>query len=155
MCATYLPSRRDELEQHFGVAAPDSEFKAEAYPGYMAPMIRLPSADATRGDRSCALGMFGMVPHWAEPKLARSTYNARTETVATKPSYRNAWKRRQFCIVPAESIFEPCYESGKPVRWEISAADCAPLAITGIWGHKQDGPGSEGRGYGDAAGVGG
>jgi endonuclease YncB( thermonuclease family) len=51
--------------------------------------------------------MFGMVPYWADTKLARQTYNARTETVATKPSFRNAFKRAQFCIVPANSFFEP------------------------------------------------
>jgi putative SOS response-associated peptidase YedK len=53
--------------------------------------------------------------------------------VATKPSFRNAWKRNQFCIVPAENFFEPCYETGKPVRWRISAAEGTPLGIAGIW----------------------
>jgi putative SOS response-associated peptidase YedK len=84
--------------------------------------------------------MFGMVPHWADLKLARQTYNARTETVASKPSFRNAYKRGQFCILPVSSIYEPSYESGKPVRWEIADADGEPLGIAGIWEHKQDGP---------------
>lgn len=140
MCANYTPSRRDQLEQFFQVAPPDSEFKAESYPGYMSPIIRRPSADAMRGDRACALAMFGMVPHWADTKLARQTYNARTETVATKPSFRNAFKRGQFCVIPSAAFFEPSYETGKPVRWEIGAADGSPLGIAGIWEHKQDGP---------------
>jgi putative SOS response-associated peptidase YedK len=38
------------------------------------------------------------------------------------------------------SIFEPCYETGKAVRWEIAAADGAPLGLAGIWKHKQHGP---------------
>src|SRR5687768_6510287 len=139
MCANYRPSPRDELQQFFGVAAPDSDYKAETFPGYMAPMIRLPRADATHGDRACVLGMFGMVPHWADTKLARQTYNARTETVATKPSFRNAYKRGQFCIIPVSSFYEPSYESGKAVRFEIADADGAPLGIAGIWEHKQDG----------------
>ncbi|MBK9395228.1 MAG: SOS response-associated peptidase family protein [Uliginosibacterium sp.] len=46
------------------------------------------------------LGCFGLVPQWAEPKLARNTYNARAETVGEKPSYRNAWKQRQLCVIP-------------------------------------------------------
>ena len=140
MCANYRPSTRDELQQRFGVAAPDSEYKAEAFPGYMAPMIRPPRTDSVPGDRACALGMFGMVPHWADTKLARQTYNARTETVATKPSFRNAWKRRQFCVVPVSSFYEPSYESGKAERWEIADADGEPLGIAGIWDIKQDGP---------------
>lgn len=140
MCANYRPSASDQLMQHFGVAPPDSGFKPEVFPGHMAPMIRLPHAQATPGDRACALGMFGIVPHWADMKLARQTYNARTETVATKPAYRNAYKRRQFCILPVASFFEPSYESGKAERWEIADADSAALGIAGIWEHKQDGP---------------
>jgi putative SOS response-associated peptidase YedK len=142
MCANYTPSRRDQLEHHFGVAPPDSEFKAEAYPADMAPFIRPPRGDSVPGDRAAALGMFGIAPHWAkEPmKLARNTYNARTETLTERPSFRNAWKRRQFCIIPAASIFEPCYETGKAVRWEIGNADGSPLAIAGLWEYRQDGP---------------
>ncbi len=100
MCANYLPATPEQLQRYFGVAPPDSMYKAEAYPGYMAPMIRPPHIDSVPGDRACALGMFGMVPHWAKPELARQTYNARTETVATKPSFRNAYKKRQFCVIP-------------------------------------------------------
>lgn len=139
MCANYRPSSRDELQQRFGVAGPDSEYKAEAFPGYMAPVIRLPRADAVHGDRACTLGMFGMVPHWADVKLARQTYNARTETVASKPSFRNAWKRRQFCLIPVSSFYEPSYASGKAERYEIADADGAPLGIAGLWELKPDG----------------
>lgn len=139
MCANYIPSTRDQLQQYFGVAAPDKDFKSEAFPGNMAPMIRPPRADAVHGDRACALGMFGMVPHWAEPKLARQTYNARTETVAAKPSFRNAWRKRQFCIVPLASFFEPSYETGKAERWEIAHVDGDPLGIAGLWEFKPDG----------------
>jgi putative SOS response-associated peptidase YedK len=140
MCSNYRPATIDQLQQHFGVAPPDATFKAEVYPGTPAPLIRLPRADAVPGDRACALGMFGLVPHWADTKLARHTYNARTETVATKPSFRHAFKHRQFCIVPAASFYEPSYESGKAERWEIADAEGSPLGIAGIWEYKQDGP---------------
>jgi hypothetical protein len=92
------------LQQHFGVAPPDSDYQGEALPGYMAPVIRLPHADAVSGDRACALGMFGMVPHLADTKLASQTYNARFETVATKPTFRHAYQQRQLCIVPLTSF---------------------------------------------------
>lgn len=136
MCANYIPSTHDQLRQHFQVAPPDSEYKAESFPGYMSPLIRLPRPDALTGDRACALGMFGMVPHWAEEKLARQTYNARAETVATKPSFRHAFKHGQFCVIPAASFYEPSYESGKAERWEIAAANGEPLGIAGIWDYK-------------------
>jgi putative SOS response-associated peptidase YedK len=84
--------------------------------------------------------MFGMVPHWADLKVARQTYNARTETVASKPSFRNAYKRGQFCILPVNSFYEPNYETGKPIRWELADADGDALGIAGIWEQKHDGP---------------
>ena len=74
------------------------------------------SASEESFERQLDYGMFGLVPAWANVKLARSTYNARIETVSTKPSFRAAWKRRQFCAVPLANFFEPNYESGKPVR---------------------------------------
>jgi len=140
MCANYLPATPQQLQQYFGVAPPDSMYKAEAYPGYLAPMIRPPRADSVPGDRSCALAMFGMVPHWAKLDLARQTYNARTETIASKPSFRNAYKKRQFCVIPAHSFFEPNYETGNAVRWEITQANHEPLGIAGIWEYRADGP---------------
>lgn len=102
MCANFRPSTRELLQQYFQVAAPDSDYSEEAYPADMAPFIRRPRAELSPGDRAAVLGMFGLVPHWAkEPKkLARSTYNARTETVSEKPSFRTAWKHGQFCIIP-------------------------------------------------------
>jgi len=78
--------------------------------------------------------MFGLVPHWGDPKkLSRMTYNARSETVAEKPAYRNAWKYRQFALIPVESFYEPCYETGKPIRWRIGRTDGEPFALAGIW----------------------
>ena len=136
MCANYLPATPAQLLEHFGVAPPDSDYKSEAFPGYLAPMIRKPRADAGVGERSAALAMFGMVPHWADIKLARQTYNARTETVATKPSFRSAFKHGQFCIIPAATIFEPSYETGKSERFGIGSDDGTPLGIAGIWEHK-------------------
>ena len=77
---------------------------------------------------------FGLIPSWAkDAKITRSTYNARTETVGEKPSFRDAWRRGQLCIIPASAIYEPCYESGKAVRWRIERADGKPMGIAGIW----------------------
>ncbi|TSD71215.1 SOS response-associated peptidase [Janthinobacterium sp. KBS0711] len=131
MCADYTPSRSDQIEQHFAVRSPQFDLPPEAWPGYMAPIIR--ASHEVPGELEVAPACFGMVPHWADMKLARQTYNARTETVAQKPSFRNAWKRKQFCIIPADNFFEPCYETGKPVRWRIERADGMPAAIAGIW----------------------
>lgn len=137
MCANYRPSSHDELMEHFGVAPPDAIYKDEAFPGYLAPIIRKPDTESSIGQRTAVAAVFGMVPHWAELKLSRSTYNARSETVASKPSFRNAWRHGQFCIVPASVIYEPTYESGKPLREAIHSTDGSPLGVAGIWESKK------------------
>jgi putative SOS response-associated peptidase YedK len=129
MCANYSPTRGERLAA-FGVDARFDTYKEEVYPGDFAPIIR----NGMDGGLSSAI--FGMVPPWAEEKLARSTYNARAETVHQKPSFRNAWKSRQFCIIPADRVYEPNYESGKAVRNAISSIDGAPLGLAGIWEEK-------------------
>lgn len=143
MCSHYISANRDRLAEHFGVDPRDYIFKPETYPGYLAPVIRLSVDNPASGQLEVAPAMFGMVPHWADIKLARQTYNSRSETTATKPAFRNAFKRRQFCIIPADAIYEPCYESGKAVRWQIRHVDDRPMGIAGIWETKSDGP--EGR----------
>lgn len=135
MCSNYKAQTKvDHLISFFGIHrdAHDApfEFSAEIWPLGLAPIIRLDE----KGRRRAEAGQFGLVPHWAkEVAYGRRTYNARSETVAEKPSFRDAWKRGQRCIIPAETIYEPCYESGKSVRWAIEQAGQVPMGIAGIW----------------------
>jgi putative SOS response-associated peptidase YedK len=76
------------------------------------------------------------VPHWAkDATIGRRTYNARAETVDEKPSFRDAWRLGRRCIVAAEDIFEPNWETGRAVRWRIRRKDGAPMGIAGLWSH--------------------
>ena len=137
MCSNYTPPNPDAVRRHFGVSDVPEDYKAETYPGYLAPVVRI--ADDGSGQLECVKACFGMVPHWAELTLARHTYNARSETVASKPSFRHAFAKRQWCIIPAESFFEPSYESGKAVRWRIARDDGVPLGIAGLWEWRPNG----------------
>jgi putative SOS response-associated peptidase YedK len=130
MCANYLPSSPEQLRKYFRVDPP-AAFKPETYPGYLAPIVRL--AEDGSDEMESVNACFGMVPPWADLKLARQTYNARTETVADKPSFRSAFRKNQFCIVPADAVFEPSYATGKAVRWKIAHAEGKPLGIAAIW----------------------
>jgi putative SOS response-associated peptidase YedK len=139
MCSHYQALKERELyRRQFGVYPPDDLGKHDLWPGYLGTLIRRhPHADV--GDeavpqREALNGLFGLVPHWSpDTKMTRFTYNARSETVATKPSFRDAWKHAQHCIIPAEAIFEPDYRSGRPVPARISLADGAPMGIAGLW----------------------
>ncbi len=130
MCANYTPPTPKGIRASFGVEC-GGQYPEETFPGYQAPILRI--AEDGSGELECVTGCFGMVPSWADLMLSRHTYNARSETVAEKPSFRHAWRKHQRCIVPAESFFEPSYESGKAVRWKIANADHAMLGIAGLW----------------------
>jgi putative SOS response-associated peptidase YedK len=101
-----------------------------------APFIRL-EVEGQEGGKPALVaedGRFGLLPHWcAEYQFGRKTYNARSETVASKPAFRDAWKRSQRCIIPAEYIYEPCWETGKAVRWRIYRPGDVPMGIAGLY----------------------
>lgn len=133
MCSnieTIKPERADWVKQTFGCELPPTTWRAEAYPTYPAPFIYL-----NDGKPKCELAQFGLVPHWAQDKkkFGLKTYNARSETVAEKPSYRNAWRKRQFGLAIMESFYEQNWETGKAVRWKIKRNDTEPVAIASIW----------------------
>ena len=133
MCSNFEPIKRTQapwVKTHFGCELPAEDWRPEAYPTYPAPFIYL-----DEGKPRCELAQFGLVPHWAtdKKKFGLKTYNARSETVHEKPSYRNAWKERRFGLVLVNSFYEPNWETGKAVRWRIKRSDRSPLAVASIW----------------------
>ncbi|WP_287033062.1 SOS response-associated peptidase family protein [Methylophilus sp.] len=133
MCSNFQPiknHRADWVKHHFCCDLPAAEWRPETYPNYQAPFIYLRD-----GQPACDLAQFGLVPHWAadKKKFGLRTYNARTETVHEKPTYRVAWRERRFGLVLCEKFYEPCYETGKAVRTGIYRADGEPTAIASIW----------------------
>lgn len=133
MCSNYRPvSQRDRLLTFFGVERERDDPPSDVYPLGLAPFIRL--AEDGSGNMVCDDGIFGLLPHFAtEVAYGRRTYNARSETVHAKPSFRDAWKHGQRCIIPADHIYEPNWESGKAVRWAIYQNGGVPMGIAGIY----------------------
>jgi putative SOS response-associated peptidase YedK len=90
MCAHYeSPHDKALLKKHFGIELPSELARRDVWPGYMSTFIRR-HENADVGDdavppREALVGSFGLIPHWSkDEKIARHTYNARTETVAEK-----------------------------------------------------------------------
>jgi putative SOS response-associated peptidase YedK len=77
-----------------------------------------------------ALLRWGLVPHWASnPRdLGVTTINARAETVAERPLYRDAFARKR-CLVVADGFYE--WSGGTP-HW-ITREDGEPFAFAGLW----------------------
>lgn len=133
MCSNYQPIKRHHagwVKQHFDCELPAEQWREEIYPTYPAPFIYLKD-----GSPYCELAQFGLVPHWAtdKKKFGLKTYNARSETVHEKPSYRSAWRERRFGLALMESFYEPNWETGKAVRWCIKRTDGQPIAAASIW----------------------
>lgn len=128
MCVSFTPANPTALQLMTDIA-PEQPYPPETFPGYVAPIIRAKS-ETLRVD----MAAFGLIPSWSKDRtIGRRTYNARSETVDGKPSYRTAWRRRQFCLVPMQRFFEPCWETGKAVRWSIHRQDSTPFTVAAMW----------------------
>ncbi|USX25769.1 SOS response-associated peptidase [Oxalobacteraceae bacterium OTU3CINTB1] len=139
MCVNYRPPDPDMLNTVMGVLINLREvgvWKTEAWKDYAAPIVRR-GAD---GGRKGLLATYGMVPRQQIPAGVRpyDTMNARAETVGQLRSFSGAWKRTQLCLVPMTAFYEPCYESGKAVRWGIGMADQSMFAVAGLWREWED-----------------
>ena len=141
MCATYRMARTAEIEAAIADDVEDNPFEdRDVYPGGLGALVR---RDDDTGKRVAEPAVFGMIPHWSrDTKIVRSTYNARSETVAEKPSFRTAWSKGRFCLIPMRWYYEPNYESGKPVRWLLKRKNTDIMCAAGIWSWWK-GPGHE------------
>jgi len=77
---------------------------------------------------------WGLVPHWADPKTFKSNlFNARSESAAEKPSFRDAMRSRR-CILPATGFYEwQAREDGPKQPFHFVRVDGEPLAFAGLW----------------------
>lgn len=100
-------------------------------PSQLAPIVRRRDAG---GDRELAMLKWGLVPRWAkDPNIGYSTINARAETVASKPTFREAFRRRR-CLVPASGYFEWRTEGKGPKQpYHFTRADGQIMTFAGLW----------------------
>ena len=89
--------------------------------------------NSTDGERELVMLRWGLVPFWAkDPSIGNRMINARAETVAEKPSYRNAYKHRR-CLVLADGFYEWQRQGDAKTPYFISLASGEPFALAGIW----------------------
>ncbi len=92
------------------------------------------------GRRQLGTFRWGLIPYWAKDrKMAARHINARVETAATKPAFRDAFARRR-CLIPADGFYEWEELPGrsKKLPHYIYRADRAPIAFAGLWGAWRD-----------------
>jgi putative SOS response-associated peptidase YedK len=83
--------------------------------------------------RELALLHWGLIPFWADdPKVGYRTINARAETVATKPAFREAFCKRR-CLVVADGFYEWKKTNGPKQPYFIHVKGGEPFAFAGLW----------------------
>lgn len=131
MCGRYaLNAPPAELINQFGLDR-CAEFSARynISPGTDIPVIR----HSPDGRRVLHLLRWGLVPHWAkDPSVGAKLNNARAESVAAKPSFRDAYRRRR-CLIPADGFYEWKRSGRVKQPFFISPKSGEPLAMAGLW----------------------
>jgi putative SOS response-associated peptidase YedK len=107
------------------------------------PIAAIPNDGQNRLD----FFVWGLIPSWAkDPQIGNKMINARAETLAEKPSFRNAFKRRR-CLILADGFYEWKSEeqNGRTIKTPmyIKFKDNHPFAFAGLWETWQATDGSE------------
>jgi putative SOS response-associated peptidase YedK len=97
-----------------------------------APTDPVPVVTSVKGKRRLELMRWGLIPFWAlDMKLGFASFDARVETVATKPGFRDAWQRGQRCLVIADGFYEWRKPDQQP--FFVSLGDRQPMTFAGLW----------------------
>jgi len=100
----------------------------------IAPTQFIPAVrDNDSNVRELVMLRWGLVPFWSkDPAIGNRMINARSETVAEKPSFRNAYKDRR-CLILASGFYEWRKEGDIKTPYFITTADDSPFAFAGLW----------------------
>jgi putative SOS response-associated peptidase YedK len=135
MCGRYtLHHKAEEIEERFDVDGAE-ELLAPRYniaPSQIIPVIRRPrSGDNLREMAGCK---WGLIPFWAkDPKIGNNLINAKAETIAEKPSFKQAFTKRR-CLIPADGFYEWRKQGKAPSQpMYIRRRDGGLFAFAGLW----------------------
>ena len=131
MCGRFaFYSPREAVLAVFGVQFPfELEPRYNIAPTQMVAAIRSVASGTPEG---VAL-RWGLVPSWAkDAAIGNRMINARAETLAEKPSFRNAWKKRR-CVILANGFYEWRKQTTGKTPYYIATRDERPIAFAGLW----------------------
>jgi putative SOS response-associated peptidase YedK len=140
MCGRFTLTRSAaEVAAHFGLGeVPALAPRFNVAPTQDAPIVRQRSS----GERALEMRRWGLVPPWAKDvAVGARMINARVESVAERPAFREALRRRR-CLVPADGFYEWQGRPGRRRPHHIALADGGLFAIAGLY-ERWIGPGGE------------
>lgn len=136
MCNLIAPTSREKVVLRHLVEPFTGRYGATAGPLQPAPIVTRSGA---------VVAQWGMIPPHSNSRIPTlpsgvrmSTNNARRERMATAPTYRDAWRKGQRCLIPADSYDEPFWGTGKNIWWRFWRADGEPWALAGLWSEWTD-----------------
>lgn len=133
MCGRYAMSvSAGEIEEVFDIRLPTRVPWEPSYnvaPTQKAPVVALDAA----GERALRLHRWGLVPRWAnDPSIGTRAINARADTVAEKPMFRDAFRSRR-CLVPATGFYEWRKTADGKVPMFVHPTRLPLFAFAGLW----------------------
>ncbi|HXR96665.1 MAG TPA: SOS response-associated peptidase [Terriglobales bacterium] len=132
MCGRFtLTKPPDIITQHFGLAG-HGGMDALCMPRYnIAPTQTIFALRHIEGRRELIPARWGLIPAWAKNANA-PLINARADTLALKPSFREAFRQRR-CLIPADGFYEWQPAGKRKQPWFISLVNQEVFAFAGLW----------------------
>src|SRR3990170_4108942 len=130
MCGRFtLTTNLGAIAKRFGV----SRFLEEVGPRYnIAPTQAVIVVNDNR-TRHLTQMQWGLIPSWAkDPAIGNRMINARAETVATKPAFRVALRKRR-CLIPADGFYEWRQQGRRKQPVYIALKTREPFSFAGLW----------------------
>lgn len=133
MCGRFTITHPNEALAALFSAAPGNDLPQGANFN-VCPTNLVTVVAAEGGQRRLRAMRWGFLPAWYKaPNDGPLIINARADTVATKPAFREAVRSRR-CIVPASGFYEwSTGPKGEKLPWYFARSDGAPLALAGLW----------------------
>lgn len=137
MCYTIkIDMTREELERRFGAKFPEND---EFATGSRINAFSLPRVPVICSDRPGEIRVFtwGLIPYWIKDfknaaEIRTKTFNAKAETLAEKPSFRNSLKRKR-CLVPVNGFYEWQTLEKLKIPYYITLRDQPIVALAGLY----------------------
>lgn len=132
MCGRYaLTSPPEVIAKRFNLLwSPEVPAHYNIAPSQMIPVVR-----ATEQGRELAFLKWGLIPSWAKDiSIGAKLINARAETLADKPAFRNAYWQRH-CLIPADAFYEWKVIGGRKQPYNVRMADKKLFGMAGLWEH--------------------
>ena len=137
MCGRFVQVEKPEFyAEHFGAEFVRTETLPVNY--NVAPTQTVYAVVEHEDQRALTSFRWGLVPFWAKDlKIGARAINARSESAAGKPMFRDSFKKRR-CLIPADGFYEWERKAKGKLPHYIHAADKRPLPLAGLWSSWRD-----------------